>query len=120
MAAGDEVATGSKAGDGAITLAASNSSGITGTVTVTYTANDIDNANMVVITPRATSAFVTFEANNVRYWMDNSVPAAGDGHLAIASATLVTTIELKTPEAIQMFRFIRDTADGKYSVTFFE
>lgn len=120
MAAGDKVATGTRTGDGAITLAAANSSGITGTVTVAYIANDTDDANTVKIAPRATSAIVTIEVNSVRYWMDNTVPTTTDGHLAYASATAVTEILLATPEAIQNFRFIAAASDGKYSVTYFE
>lgn len=41
------VAHGSRTGDGAITLTADNSSGITGTITVTYTADDTDSSNYV-------------------------------------------------------------------------
>jgi len=39
-ASADEVATGTRTGDGSITLAASNSSGITGSVTVAYSGDD--------------------------------------------------------------------------------
>lgn len=46
---GDEVASGSRVGDGSITLTASNSSGITGTVTVTYTTDDTDTANTLAV-----------------------------------------------------------------------
>lgn len=43
------VASGTRTGDGAITLTEENSSGITGTVTVAYTADDEDQSNMLHI-----------------------------------------------------------------------
>lgn len=42
-----EVASGSRSGDGSVSLTASNSSGITATVTVTYSADDTDAANII-------------------------------------------------------------------------
>jgi len=49
--AGYLVAQGSRTGDGAITLSAMNSSGLTGTVTVAYTIDDSDSANILTMTP---------------------------------------------------------------------
>jgi hypothetical protein len=43
------VATGSRAGDGAIVLAASGGSGLSGTVNVTYLGDDTDNGNIYYI-----------------------------------------------------------------------
>ncbi|MCP4639455.1 MAG: hypothetical protein GY851_03430 [bacterium] len=43
------VATGTRTGDGSITLAEANSSGISGTVTLTYTAEDEDTANILYL-----------------------------------------------------------------------
>lgn len=44
-ASGDKVAEGSRSGDGTITLAEQNSSGLSGSVVVTYTTDDTDSAN---------------------------------------------------------------------------
>lgn len=41
-ASGDKVATGNRSGDGSITLSQANSSGLSGTVSVTYTTDDSD------------------------------------------------------------------------------
>jgi len=43
------VATGNRSGDGAITLSEQNSSGISGSVTVAYTADDTDSANILYL-----------------------------------------------------------------------
>lgn len=120
MASGNLVAQGTSVGDGAVTLAAQNSSGIYGTVTVTYTADDTDYANQIVITPRANYAKITIDTNNVRYWTDNTVPTATDGHLAVGGTDASTVIELVSAEEIMNFRLIRATADGKYSVTYYD
>jgi hypothetical protein len=42
-----KVAEGTRVGDGVITLAASGGSGLTGSATVTYTADDIDALNVI-------------------------------------------------------------------------
>lgn len=42
LASGDKICEGTKTGDGAITLAEANSSGASGSVTVTYAADDVD------------------------------------------------------------------------------
>jgi hypothetical protein len=47
FSAGNLVASGSRSGDGAITLTEQNSSGITGAVTVAYTVDDSDQANIL-------------------------------------------------------------------------
>jgi hypothetical protein len=120
MASGNLVAQGTSAGDGTVTLAAQNSSGIYGTVDVTYTGDDTDYLNQIVISPRANYAKVTIDANNVRYWTDNTVPTATDGHLAVGGANTSTVIELVSAEEIMNFRFIRESADAKYSVTFYD
>lgn len=44
-----QVATGSRVGDGVITITASNASGITGVVTVAYTIDDVDSANILTL-----------------------------------------------------------------------
>jgi hypothetical protein len=126
MGSSDKVAEGSNAGDGTITLAEQNSSGITGSVAVTYTANDTDKLNIISIAPRAIYAEVTIDTNNVRYWVDNTVPTASDGHLApaiAATAALVpvaTIIKLRSAIEIMNFRVIRESADAKMSVTYYE
>lgn len=119
MAAGSLVAQGTSVGDGVITLAEQNSSGLTGSVTVAYTADDTDNGNTVVIVPKAQYAIVTVDTNNVRYWVDNTIPTATDGHLAVGGANVSTIIELKSLDEIMGFRFIRESADGKCSVTYY-
>lgn len=43
----DLVATGTSVGDGAVTLAASGGSGLTGSATVTYSGDDTDSANLI-------------------------------------------------------------------------
>ncbi len=48
--AGNLVAQGSRTGDGSITLSAQNSSGLTGTVTVAFTVDDTDAANLITFT----------------------------------------------------------------------
>lgn len=117
MAVGDKVAEGSSVGDGAITLAAANASGITGTVTVTYTGDETDSGNQIVIEPRAVYAKVTVDTQPIRWWNDNTVPTATDGLYAIAGSV----IELRSCEEIMNFRMIRQAgADASVSVIYYE
>lgn len=48
-AAGDLVLQGTSSGDGTITLAEQNSSGLSGSVTVAYTTDDTDSANLLLV-----------------------------------------------------------------------
>lgn len=116
-AANQEVASGSKAGDGEITLTASNASGITGTVTVTYTANDTGLENQLIICPRACYAKVSVDTQPIRWWADNTVPTAEDGMYAVAG----DVVELTTSEEIMNFRMIRQGgSDANVSVMYYE
>lgn len=70
----DLVATGSRSGDGAITLSASNSSGLTGAVTVTYTVDDTDSANRVYVdTPKVAKADADTATTWARYVLDADI-----------------------------------------------
>jgi len=113
----NEVATGDSVGDGTITLVESNASGITGTVAVTYTADDTDIGNQLIISPRAVYAKITVDAQPIRYHVDNTVPTDTDGLYAAASSV----IELMTSEEIMNFRMIRQgSADANVFIAYYE
>lgn len=71
-AAGNKVATGSRDGDGIITLTASNTSGITGSVTVAYSGDDTTlAANTLTLTYSVTKLGTTTFAQNRFYSSGN-------------------------------------------------
>lgn len=70
MAAGDLVAQGTRSNNGEITLTAQNSSGITGVVTVTYTADDTDASNTVTLSMLEIPAMdLPVLKNGVKAWL---------------------------------------------------
>ena len=73
-AAGDKVATGTRTGDGVITLTASNTSGITGSVTVAFTTDDaVAAANTLTLTYTVTKNSTLTWAQNHFYTSANKV-----------------------------------------------
>jgi hypothetical protein len=64
----------------------------------------------------ALSAFITVEAQPIRYWESGAVPTAGAGHLKAAG----TTIDLLSPFAVRNFLAIRQGGvDATLHVTYF-
>jgi len=119
-AAGDKVATGTRTGDGSITLAAANASGITGSVTVAYSGDDaVAVANTLtlsyVITKEGTNTwaedrFLTDSTRQVTIGAVTYTYTGGEGTTSLTGVTPDPTAGSHTAGDV-VFQTVRTTAD---------
>jgi hypothetical protein len=62
----------------------------------------------------ATYALVSVETAAIRFWLDGSDPAAGEGHLQPAS----TTFELHGADNIRNFKAVKDAGNATLQVSY--
>lgn len=71
-------------------------------------ANYRNNSNAVLL---------TFETNNVRYWLDGTIPTPNSGHISYAGAFGI--VYLESPKAIRELRMIAIGGAATAMVTYF-
>lgn len=75
-----EVASGTRSGDGSITISQVNSSGISGSVTVAYTADDSDTANILYMEmPQVAKADASDTTKRAMYVVESTISSATNG-----------------------------------------
>lgn len=63
----------------------------------------------------ARKAFITVEDDNIRYWVDGSVPTATEGHLVASTGGLL----LDSASQLANFKVIAATSTAKLMITYF-
>ena len=113
---GDEVVSGTRVGDGAITLSEVNSSGIAGSVTVTYTADDTDAANILTVNRRLITKARADDPATAAYWVLDADLANNTDGLAYAVRT-VTGIDTSAAAAVGDKVYLDASTAGDFTFT---